>query len=134
MIIKGICYQSFRYWYTNKTISLLLQKVIHYSTKILIISGISEEKAVYGTLFMGTINVLMTIVSLFLVDIAGRKTLLIIGMAGMMFISLILTISMSLTVSTVCKIINNFIAVGVWNNRVPFVTKTKTNFSIAEKY
>ncbi|KAG8201867.1 hypothetical protein JTE90_027346 [Oedothorax gibbosus] len=75
-----------------------INAVIYYSTKTLTKAGaVSEGKAVYATLAMGIINVLMTVVSLYLVDTAGRKTLLIVGMAGTLLTNLILTISMVLT-------------------------------------
>ncbi|GIX74475.1 solute carrier family 2, facilitated glucose transporter member 2 [Caerostris extrusa] len=46
---------------------------------------------------MGTVNVLMTVVSMLLVEKAGRKTLLLIGLIGMMVVTTLLTISMALT-------------------------------------
>ena len=50
---------------------------------------------------MGAINVLMTIVSLVLVEKAGRKTLLLLGFGGMAIDTLLLTIAMNFTVSTI---------------------------------
>lgn len=62
-------------------------------------AGLTNQAAIYATLGMGSVNVLMTVVSMVLVDKAGRKTLHLIGLAGMMVLTLILTISLALTVS-----------------------------------
>lgn len=56
---------------------------------------LSEEKAQYATLAMGSVNVAMTIVSLVLVEKAGRKTLLLVGFVGMFFDTLLLTICLA---------------------------------------
>ena len=45
---------------------------------------------------MGTMNVLMTVISLVMVEKAGRKTLMIAGLAGMMFDCILLTICLAL--------------------------------------
>lgn len=78
-----------------------LSQVIFYSTRIFQSAGLKDDVPVYATLGMGVINVLMTIVSMVLVEKAGRKTLHLFGLAGMMIITLLLTICMALTVSTV---------------------------------
>lgn len=62
-------------------------------------SGLNGDQSSYATLAMGGINVLMTIVSLFLVEKAGRKTLLLIGFGGMAIDTTLLTISMIFAVS-----------------------------------
>ncbi|XP_035219475.1 solute carrier family 2, facilitated glucose transporter member 1-like isoform X1 [Stegodyphus dumicola] len=74
-----------------------INAVIFYSTEIFMNAGLPKETAVYATLGMGTINVLMTIVSMVLVEKAGRRTLHMFGLAGMMIISLLLTICLALT-------------------------------------
>ena len=53
----------------------------------------------YATLGMGTINVLMTVVSMVLVEKAGRKTLHLFGLGGMAIVTLLLTVCIALTVS-----------------------------------
>ncbi|XP_013790208.2 solute carrier family 2, facilitated glucose transporter member 1-like, partial [Limulus polyphemus] len=72
---------------------------IFFSTKIFESAGLSKETSLYATLGMGSINVLMTVVSLVLVERAGRRTLHLIGLAGMGIITLILTICMALKTS-----------------------------------
>jgi SP family facilitated glucose transporter-like MFS transporter 1 len=44
---------------------------------------------------MGAVNVLMTVVSMFIVERAGRKTLLLVGFAGMCCTTLLLTFSLN---------------------------------------
>ena len=47
---------------------------------------------------MGSMNVVMTIISSVLVEAAGRKTLLLAGFAGMAVDTLLLTITLFITV------------------------------------
>ncbi|GFQ82166.1 solute carrier family 2, facilitated glucose transporter member 3, partial [Trichonephila clavata] len=74
-----------------------INAIIFYSTSIFMNAGLSNQAAIYATLGMGTINVLMTVVSMVLVEKAGRKTLLLTGLTGMMVITALLTISLALT-------------------------------------
>ncbi|XP_066251240.1 solute carrier family 2, facilitated glucose transporter member 3-like isoform X3 [Euwallacea similis] len=71
-----------------------INAVMFFSSQIFQMAGLNDENATYATLGMGGINVLMTIVSLFLVEKAGRKTLLLIGFGGMAIDTALLTISM----------------------------------------
>lgn len=59
----------------------------------------SDDGAKYATLGMGALNVLMTLVSLFLVELSGRKTLLLIGFSAMFIDTVLLTISLMFVVS-----------------------------------
>ncbi|XP_044268548.1 solute carrier family 2, facilitated glucose transporter member 1-like isoform X2 [Tribolium madens] len=74
-----------------------INAVIFFSTSIFKDSGLKDDSATFATMGMGAINVLMTIVSLVLVEKAGRKTLLLIGFGGMAIDTLLLTIAMKLT-------------------------------------
>lgn len=60
-----------------------INAVLFFSTSIFRSAGLSEHSAIQATLGMSLVNVLMTIVSLFLVDKAGRKTLHMTGLMGM---------------------------------------------------
>jgi len=60
-----------------------INAAMFYSTKIFQRANLSEDTAQAATLGMGTINVLMTFVSLVLIEKAGRKTLMIVGLAVM---------------------------------------------------
>jgi hypothetical protein len=71
---------------------------MYFSTGIFISAGLSEETSQYGTLGMGGMNVLMTIVSLAIIEKAGRKTLMLIGLVGMMFDLIFLTVCLALKV------------------------------------
>ncbi|PIS01256.1 MAG: MFS transporter [Chlamydiae bacterium CG10_big_fil_rev_8_21_14_0_10_35_9] len=58
--------------------------VIYYAPRIFQLAGFATaESAISATLSIGIINVLMTIVALWLIDRLGRRPLLIIGIAGM---------------------------------------------------
>ncbi|CAL1262681.1 unnamed protein product [Larinioides sclopetarius] len=74
-----------------------INAVIFYSTSIFITAGLSNQAAIYATLGMGTVNVLMTFISMILVEKAGRKTLHLVGLTGMMIITALLTLSLALT-------------------------------------
>ena len=51
-----------------------------------------------ATIGMGAMNVCMTVLSLILVERAGRKTLLLIGLIGMFICTILLTICLILKV------------------------------------
>lgn len=61
-----------------------INTVIYYSPKIFQIAGYTTiESAISATLSIGVINVLMTLIALWLVDKIGRRPLLMIGLFGM---------------------------------------------------
>ena len=72
---------------------------MYFSTDIFESAGLNTEVSQYATLGMGGMNVLMTIVSLALIERAGRKTLMLIGLGGMMVDVILLTICLALKVS-----------------------------------
>ncbi|VDK59172.1 unnamed protein product [Anisakis simplex] len=67
-----------------------------FSTAIFEGAGLGAN-AIYATLGMGLCNVIMTMISVYLVDHPkfGRRLLLLIGLAGMMVTSILLTIMIS---------------------------------------
>ncbi|XP_022238794.1 solute carrier family 2, facilitated glucose transporter member 1-like isoform X1 [Limulus polyphemus] len=73
-----------------------INAAIFFSTKIFESAGLNKETALYATLGMGSINILMTIVSLVLVEKAGRRTLHLVGLGGMGIITVLLTLCMAL--------------------------------------
>ncbi|KAL1455151.1 hypothetical protein WDU94_009266 [Cyamophila willieti] len=81
-----------------------INAVIYFSTKIFKMAQLSENSAKWATLGMGTINVMMTVVSLVLVEISGRKTLLLIGFTGMLFVTIILTVVMQFVSNSIMSI------------------------------
>jgi sugar porter (SP) family MFS transporter len=61
-----------------------INTVIYYAPKILQAAGFnSASGAILATVGVGIVNVVMTIVAMFLVDRAGRRPLLLVGIAGM---------------------------------------------------
>lgn len=64
-------------------------QITYYSTMLFLRAGLTENTAQYATLGVSCVNVLMTLISLILVEKSGRKTLLLIGFGGM-FVSTIL--------------------------------------------
>ncbi|XP_015917703.1 solute carrier family 2, facilitated glucose transporter member 1 [Parasteatoda tepidariorum] len=72
-----------------------INAAIFFSTDIFLSAGLTAEKALNATLGMGSINVVMTIVSLVLIERAGRRTLLLTGLAGMMVMTILLTICLA---------------------------------------
>lgn len=64
-----------------------INAVIYFSTEIFHKVKLSDTQSQYATLGMGVMNVVMTVISLFLVEAAGRKSLLLSGFAGMFICS-----------------------------------------------
>lgn len=67
-----------------------INAVLFFSTSIFRDAGLQEQAAIRATLGMSLVNVLMTVVSLFLVDKAGRKSLHMTGLLGMSITCLVL--------------------------------------------
>ena len=66
-----------------------INTVIFYSTTIFGLAGFNQS--VVGTALVGTVNFLSTLVSVYLIDRVGRKTLLLIGLTIMIFSLLLLS-------------------------------------------
>lgn len=75
-------------------------QVMFFSSDIFNDAGLTGLHASYATMAIGAVNVIMTVVSLFLVEKAGRKTLLLVGFGGMAIVTLLLTIALLYSVST----------------------------------
>merc|ERR1712241_1236350 len=73
---------------------------IFYSTSIFEKAGLDKDQSQSATLGMGAMNVLMTIVSLVLIEKAGRKTLMLVGLSLMIGMTILLLASL-LTFTTV---------------------------------
>ncbi|XP_066578246.1 solute carrier family 2, facilitated glucose transporter member 1-like, partial [Amia ocellicauda] len=67
---------------------------INYSTEVFL--GAGFEEAEYITIGVGSINVLFTVVSLFMVETAGRRMLLLVGFLVLGLCNLVMTISSAL--------------------------------------
>ncbi|KAI5621597.1 solute carrier family 2, facilitated glucose transporter member 3, partial [Silurus asotus] len=71
-----------------------INAVFYYSTGIFESAGVT--KPIYATIGAGVVNTVFTVVSLFLVERAGRRTLHLIGLAGMAISALLMTITLLL--------------------------------------
>lgn len=71
-----------------------INAVFYYSTGIFKDAGVQEP--IYATIGAGVVNTIFTIVSVFLVERAGRRTLHMIGLGGMAICSIFMTISLLL--------------------------------------
>ncbi|XP_022667203.1 solute carrier family 2, facilitated glucose transporter member 1-like isoform X8 [Varroa destructor] len=73
-----------------------INAAIFFSTNIFLDAGLSNSEATRATIGVGVINTLMTLVSLVLVERAGRRTLHLIGLAGMACLTVVLTLCLAL--------------------------------------
>lgn len=64
--------------------------LMYYAPTIFQSAGFSNDSALYQTIFLGTTNLVFTIIGMLLIDKLGRKTLLLAGALGMtLFLTLI---------------------------------------------
>lgn len=68
--------------------------IFYYSTSIFMKAGV--ESPVYATIGAGVVNCAFTVVSLFLVERMGRRTLHMLGLSGMCFCAIVMTIALAL--------------------------------------
>uniref|UniRef100_A0A803JAY5 Solute carrier family 2, facilitated glucose transporter member 4 n=1 Tax=Xenopus tropicalis TaxID=8364 RepID=A0A803JAY5_XENTR len=71
-----------------------INAIFYYSTDIFSKAGV--EQPIYATIGAGIVNTAFTVVSLFLVERAGRRTLQLLGLAGMIVCALLMTAAMVL--------------------------------------
>ncbi|CAG9864153.1 unnamed protein product [Phyllotreta striolata] len=67
--------------------------VFYYSTSLFVSSGLPEDSAKFATIGIGCIMVVMTLISIPLMDRMGRRTLHLYGLGGMFIFSIFITIS-----------------------------------------
>lgn len=84
-----------------------INAVMFFSTKIFTMAQLNKNAAQNATMSVGAMNVLMTIVSLVLVEKAGRKTLLLIGFGGMFIDTALLAICLIFAVSILILHVTN---------------------------
>merc|ERR1711976_368934 len=77
-----------------------INAAIFFSTSIFASAGLDESSAQSATLGMGAVNVAMTIVSLILIEKAGRKTLMLVGLS-IQFVTTILLLVCLVAASSV---------------------------------
>ncbi|XP_030644441.1 solute carrier family 2, facilitated glucose transporter member 3a [Chanos chanos] len=71
-----------------------INAVFYYSTGIFESAGVKQP--IYATIGAGAVNTVFTVVSLFLVERAGRRTLHLIGLGGMAVSAVVMTIALML--------------------------------------
>ncbi|XP_077446090.1 solute carrier family 2, facilitated glucose transporter member 1-like [Stigmatopora argus] len=69
-----------------------INAVFYYSTSIFTSAGVRQP--IYATIGAGVVNTVFTVVSLFLVEKAGRRTLHLLGLGGMAVAALLMTVSL----------------------------------------
>ncbi|XP_012255629.2 glucose transporter type 1-like isoform X2 [Athalia rosae] len=74
-----------------------INAVLYYSTSMFTSSGLSQESAKFATIGIGGIMVIMTLVSIPLMDRTGRRTLHLYGLSGMFICSILITITLLIT-------------------------------------
>ncbi|XP_074650685.1 solute carrier family 2, facilitated glucose transporter member 3-like isoform X2 [Tubulanus polymorphus] len=72
-----------------------INAVIYYSTSIFRDSGLTPDHASYATLGVGGVIVFVTVISVLLIDLAGRRLLILASLGGMWIFITILTITFS---------------------------------------
>jgi SP family facilitated glucose transporter-like MFS transporter 1 len=73
-------------------------QVLYYSTRLFRDAGIGLKESKYATMGVGVVMVFMTLVSIPLMDRAGRRTLHLYGLGGMFIFSIFITISLLIQV------------------------------------
>merc|ERR1711973_217148 len=96
MIING----SLRQPLIIAMMMMLAQQLSGINCAIFYKAGLNEQESQGATLGMGSMNVLMTVVSLILIEKAGRKTLMLAGLSAMLVMTTLLLASL-LTYATV---------------------------------
>ncbi|XP_056156169.1 solute carrier family 2, facilitated glucose transporter member 1-like [Lampris incognitus] len=71
-----------------------INAIFYYSTSIFMKAGV--QSPVYATIGAGVVNCAFTVVSLFLVERMGRRTLHMLGLGGMCISAIIMTIALAL--------------------------------------
>ena len=68
-------------------------QVFYYSTNLFITTGLTENHAKFATIGIGVVMVIMTLISIPLMDRRGRRSLHLYGLGGMFIFSIFITIS-----------------------------------------
>ncbi|GBM55609.1 Glucose transporter type 1 [Araneus ventricosus] len=71
-----------------------INAVLYYSTGLFMGAGLPENAAKFATIGVGIVMVIMTLISIPLMDRKGRRTLQLYGLGGMFIFSIFITITM----------------------------------------
>jgi sugar porter (SP) family MFS transporter len=72
-----------------------INTIIYYAPTTLTDVGFGKESAIYANLIIGTVNLVMTIIAIRIIDRVGRKPMLLGGVAGMATTLFVLGLSLS---------------------------------------
>ncbi|XP_059144226.1 solute carrier family 2, facilitated glucose transporter member 3-like isoform X2 [Physella acuta] len=70
--------------------------IFYYSASLFKDAGLAPDTATHATSGVGVVMVVMTIITIPLMDRAGRRTLHLIGLSGMLFFSVLITVTLAL--------------------------------------
>ncbi|MGC4999850.1 MULTISPECIES: sugar porter family MFS transporter [unclassified Streptomyces] len=70
-----------------------INTIIYYAPTIIEKTGLSASNSIFYSVFIGVINLVMTILATRLIDRAGRRTLLLVSLAGMALLVALLGLS-----------------------------------------
>eukprot|EP00062_Callorhinchus_milii_P016519 gi/632967918/ref/XP_007900249.1/ PREDICTED: solute carrier family 2, facilitated glucose transporter member 5 [Callorhinchus milii] len=106
--------------------------IYYYADSIFRTAGVYENSIQFITVGTGTINVIMTIAAIFIVDAAGRKILLLIGFAICGLFSAVLTVALKLQnmihwmpAISILSIIVYIIGHAIGPSPIPYVVTTE---------
>lgn len=88
--------------------------VIYYAPTIIASMGLGKSAAIFGTVLIGLINVLITLVAMKLIDRIGRKKLLLIGNVGMIICLLLLWLFGSLFAGSILSPVFTVLSLGLY--------------------
>ena len=78
--------------------SVILFQIFYYSASLYKDAGLDAASATHATSGVGGVMVLMTLITIPLMDRAGRRTLHLIGLGGMCLFSVLITVALALKV------------------------------------
>jgi SP family arabinose:H+ symporter-like MFS transporter len=82
-----------------------INTIVDYAPKILLAAGVEINNALLQTSLVGFINFVFTFVAIFFIDKAGRRSLYLIGSAGMVITLLMLAVSFYLKMEGIFTLI-----------------------------
>jgi sugar porter (SP) family MFS transporter len=82
-----------------------INTIVDYAPKILLAAGVEINNALLQTSLVGFINFIFTFVAIFFIDKAGRRSLYLIGSAGMVITLLMLAVSFYLKMEGIFTLI-----------------------------
>ena len=82
-----------------------------YSTSFFESAGMDESNSQYVTIGLGAMRVIMTIVAMFLMDRLGRRTLELMGLAGIIICSVMITIALTYSTSEAAGVLLSILTI-----------------------